>query len=257
MTETKPKKLLTPINIALIAVWTALLLACSVIPAYPVLGTSATITFSNILHSGLTGPLLGPIFGTISGFILGWLIPYVNPASSIGLLTFLSPTLAALMSGLVLFNRWKEATLILIVEVAIWMANPFAWYQLMPIVMWQYIPVAIFIVVPPVRKFIINTIVNLDAKRLPIALFCLAFIARIGGDVATGNNIAVWVLGWGGPGMYAYWAPITGYYAIADTLNCVIGGILGSAVLLAVSRSGLRVTAVDRLRAKLMPKPVK
>jgi hypothetical protein len=125
----------------------------------------------------------------------------------------------------------------------------------MPIVMWEFIPVAIFILVPPIRKFIINSIVNLDAKKLPIALFCLAFIARIGGDVATGNNICVWVLGWGTPEMYIYWAPMTLYYAIADSLNCVIGAILGSAVLLALSRSGFRFTALDRLRAKLTPKP--
>jgi hypothetical protein len=257
MTENKPKKLLTATNIALIAVWTALLLACSFIPAYPILGTGAQITFSNILHSSLTAPLLGPILGTISGFILGWVIPYVNPATSIGLLTFLAPTVAALISGLVLFNRWKEATLILAVEVAVWMANPFAWYELMPVVMWQFIPVAIFIIVPPVRKFIINSIATLNVKRLPIALFCLAFVARIGGDVATGNNIAIWVLGWGGPDMYIYWAPVTIYYAIADTLNCVIGGILGSAVLIAIFRSGLKVPGLEYVRSKLMPKPVK
>jgi len=248
---------ITSVYVALIAVWAALLLACSLIPAYPVLGTGATITFSNILHSSLTAPLLGPVFGTVAGFIVGVLIPYVNPASSIGLLTFLSPTIAALLSGLVLFNRWKAATLILVLEVAIWMANPFAWYQLMPIVMWGFIPVSIFILVPPVRKFIINSIVKLDPKRLPIALFCLAFIARIGGDVATGNNVSVWVLGWGTQSMYPYWAPMTVYYAVADSLNCVVGAIIGSAVLTAIARSGIHVTAVDSLRAKLTPKEVK
>jgi uncharacterized membrane protein len=256
MTEPKPKKVLNSIIVALIAIWTALLLALSVIPAYPILGTGATITFSNILHSSLTAPLLGPVFGTISGLIAGILIPYFNPASSIGLLTFLAPTLSALTAGLVLFNRWKEATLVLVLEVAIWMANPFAWYQLMPIVMWGFIPVFIFVLVPPVRKFIINSIVTLNPSRLPIALFCLAFTARIGADVATGNNIAVWVLGWGTPEMYPYWAPMTVYYAAADTLNCVAGAIIGSGVLLALHRSGIRITAVEKLRAKLAPKLV-
>jgi uncharacterized membrane protein len=256
LTEPKPKKLFTSINIALIAVWTALLLACSLIIIYPLPGTPAAITFSSVLHSALTAPLLGPIYGTVSGFIFGFLIPYVNPASSIGLLTFLAPMIAALLSGLVLFNRWKEATVIMVLEVAIWMANPFAWYQLMPIIMWEFIPVFIFILVPPVRKFIINSIVTLDAKRLPVALFCLAFIARIGGDVATGNNIAVWTLGWGTPEMYPYWAPMTVYYAIADSLNCLMGAIIGSAVLAGIARSGMRITALDGLRAKLAPKKI-
>jgi hypothetical protein len=159
--------------------------------------------------------------------------------------------MAALMGGLVLFNRWKEAALILAVQVGIWAINPFAWYQLMPIVMWEFIPVFIFILVPPVRKWIVNTIVNMDRKYLPLALWCLAFIARIGGEVATGNNIGMWVLGWTGEGFYPYWAPLTVYYAIADSINFLIGALIGTAVLVALQRSHLHVTAVDRLRAKI------
>jgi hypothetical protein len=188
--------------IALLGIWVALLLASSWIPVYPVLGTSAVITMSSVLHSGLTPVLLGPLWGTVAGFLFGWLVPYANPATSIGLLTFLSPTMAALMSGLVLFNRWKEATAVFLIEIAIWFLHPFAWYQLMPIITWQYSLVLVFIIVPPIRNWILNSIVTRNPVNLPIALWCLAWIARIGGDVATGNNIAVWVLGWGVPELY-------------------------------------------------------
>ncbi len=190
----------------------------------------------------------------MSGFILGVLAPYVNPATSIGILTFVAPTLAALMAGLVLFNRWKEASLIFAVQIAAWVTNPFAWYQLMPLVMWQYVPVAVFILVPPVRKWIINSIVTANEKYLPVALWCLAWISRIGGEVITGNNIAVWVLNWTGPDFYPYWAPMTIYYAVADSLNCFAGAIIGAGVILALKRSGIRSTALDSLRAKLVVK---
>ncbi len=255
MTEIKGGKLPSSIFIALAAIWTALLLAASVIPAYPIFGTSASITFSSILLSGLTAPLLGPIFGTMSCLIFGWVVPYVNPMTSIGILTFLAPTLAALMSGLVLFNRWKEATLILIGQLAIWLVHPFAWYQLMPLIMWQYVPVFVFILVPPVRKWIISTISSADPKRLPIALWCLAWIARIGGDVITGNNIAAWVLGFAGPDMYGYWAPLTLYYAVADSLNCLAGALIGTGVLVALKRSGIRIPAFEALKSKINGKP--
>ena len=245
---------ITTQNLALITIWTALLLAVTVIPAYPVFGTPATITFSSILLNSLTAPLLGPLYGTISGFIVGVLAPYVNPATSIGLLTFLAPTIAALMSGLVLFNRWKEASVIFLVQLAIWLANPFAWYQLMPLVLWQYLPVLVFILVPPVRKWIINSIVTPNEKYLPIALWCLAWISRIGGEVITGNNIAVWVLNWTGPDFYPYWAPMTIYYAVADSLNCFAGAIIASGVILALKKSGIRSTALDTLRSKLTVK---
>jgi uncharacterized membrane protein len=254
MTVPKGRKVGSSFYLALIAVWTALLLVCSFLIIYPIPGTPASITFSSVLLSSLTAPLLGPLYGTASGFIFGWLVSYVNPVTSIGILTFLSPTLAALMSGLFLFNRWKEAALILLVEIGIWLANPFAWYQLMPLVLWQFVPVLVFIVVPPVRKWIINSIVSEDRKRIPVALWCLAWIARIGGDVAAGNNIAVWVLGWAGPTLYPFWAPMTLYYAIADSLNCFVGAVVGTGVLIALKRSGIRMVALDNLRSKLNAK---
>lgn len=238
------------IFLALTGMWTALVLACAWIPAYPVLGTPAMITLSSIVFSSLTAPLLGPFWGTLSGFIFGWLVPYVNPQTSIGLLTFLSPTMAALMSGLVLFNRWKEATLIFALEMVVWFSHPFAWYEAMPIITWQYMPVLVFIVVPPVRKWISNSIISRNPTSLPIALWCIAWIARIGGDVATGNNIGVWVLNWGVPGMYPFWAPVTIYYAIADSLNCLVGAIIGTAVLLALKRANIKTLAVDFLESK-------
>jgi len=238
------------ILIALAGVWVALLLASSSIPVYPVLGTTAVITLSSGLLAGLTSPLLGPIWGTISGFVFGWLVPYINPATSIGLLTFLSPTMAALMSGLVLFNRWKEATLIFAVQMIVWFSHPFAWYQAMPLITWQYWLALIFIVVPPVRKWIINSVTLRNRATLPVALWCLAWIARIGGDVASGNNIAVWVLGWGVPEAYYLWAPLTIYYAIADSLNCLGGAIIGTSVLLALKQTSLKVLAVDLLSLK-------
>ncbi len=254
MVETNNKKLFSSINIALVAVWTALLLSVSFLIIYPLPGMTVSITFSSVLLSSLTAPLLGPLYGTASGFIFGWAVPIVNPATSIGILTFLAPTLAALMSGLVLFNRWKEATLIFLGQIVIWFAHPFAWYELMPIVTWEYWLVLALIVIPPLRKWIVNTIVTRNEKYLPIALWCLAWIARIGGDTITGNNIAVWVLGWGTPLSYGFWAPMTLYYAIADSLNCLIGAIIGSGVLLALKRSGIRITAIDYLQSKLMSK---
>jgi len=241
------KSILGTFQVALIGVWTALLLAAALVSIYPIPGTNILITLASPLSAGLTAPFLGPLAGTISGLIFGFGAPYVNPATSLGgsMLTFLTPTLGALMSGLVLFNRWKEATLIFAVEVAVWFANPFAWYQLMPIITWGYWLAFAFIIIPPVRKWIIDSIVFRDPKRLPIALWCLAWISRVGGDTITGNNIAVWVLNWTGESFYPFWAPWTIYYAAVDALTCIAGAVVGTAVLLTLKRSGTPVLAVD------------
>jgi len=242
------------VQLALIIVWTAILSSVVFFVIYPIPGTYASITLSSVLLSGLTAPLLGPLNGSVAGFSFGWIGPFLNSSTWIGPLTFLSPTLAALMSGLVLFNRWKEATLIFAVEVLVWFAHPFAWYQFMPIITWGYWLALIFIIVPPVRKWIIDSIVSRDEKRLPIALWCLAWVARIGGDTITGNNIAVWILNWTGETWYPFWAPMTLYYAIADSLNCLAGAIIGTGVLIALKRNGISITAVDYLKSKLYVK---
>lgn len=226
------------------------MLALALIPTYPILGTPAVITLSGIIFSCLTAPLLGPFWGTVSGFIFGWLVPYVNPATNMGLLTFLGPTMSALMGGLVLFNRWKEAALVFAVQMAIWFAHPFAWYEAMLIITWQYVPVVVFIVVPPIRKWIVNSIRSRNPKYLAIALWCIAWTARIGGEVAVSNNNAVWVLGWGTSDMYPFWAPLTIYYAIADSLNSLAGAIIGTAVLLALKRANIKILAIDSLWSK-------
>jgi len=244
------KYLTNTIFLALTGVWVALLSVSALIPAYPILGTPAMITFSSILLAGLTAPLLGPLWGTIAGFIFGWLVSFINPTASMGPLTFLGPTMTALMSGLVLFNRWKEATLIFAVQMGIWFYHPFAWYEMMPIITWQSWLVLILIAAPPIRKWIINSVKSRNPASLPIALWCLAWIARIGGDVMTSNNNAVWILGWGTPEMYPFWAPLTIYYAIADSLNCLAGAIIGTATLLALDKAGIKNLAIDALETE-------
>ena len=236
--------------VALTAMWGALVLVCALIPAYPILGTSVVITLSTIVSSALTAPILGPAWGTLAGFAYGLFVPYVNPITSIGLLTFLSPTMAALMSGLVLFNRWKEAALILSAQIVIWFLHPFAWYLAMPIITWEYWLAMAIIIVPPIRKWIINAFKSRNPATLPIALWCLAWVARAGGDVVTGNNIGVWVNGWGVPSMYLFWAPLTVYYAIADSLNCLAGAMIGTIVLISLKTANLRFIAVDFLESK-------
>src|SRR5271157_4611693 len=142
----------TSVFVALTAIWSSIVLILVLFPAYPVLGTAAVITLASIISTALTAPILGPAWGTLAGFIYGFLSPYVNPAASIGVLTFLAPMMAALISGLFLFNHWKEATLILSAQIAIWFLHPFSRYQAMPIITWEYWLAMALIVVPPIRS---------------------------------------------------------------------------------------------------------
>jgi hypothetical protein len=42
------------------------------------------------------------------------------------------------------------------------------------------------------------------------------------------------------------------YYAIADSLNCLAGAIISTAVLLALKRANIKILAVDFLESKRM-----
>jgi hypothetical protein len=232
--------------LAMATIWIALALVCSLVPVFPIPGTPVWITLANIVTNGLTASLLGPLWGTLSGFVFGWLVPYVNPSTNIGLLTFLTPTVAALTSALVLFNRWKEALLLFAVEIGIWFANPFAWYEAMPVVTWGYWLALIFIVVSPVRNWIIKAIMTRNPSTLPLAIWCIAWISRMG-DEATGNNIYIWIYRYF---VYENWVPFTAYYAVADALSCVGAAVLGTGVLLALKRANIRITALDFLAPK-------
>ncbi len=244
----------TTTSLALTSMLISIALACAFYPVYYILGTSAMITLSSIVFAGLTAPLLGPLWGSLAGLVFGLAVPYVNPTVSIGVLTFLSPTIGAVMSSLALFGRWKEATIIFAVEMVIWFSHPFAWYQDMWIVTWQYWVLLAFIIVPPVRKWISSTIINRNPVNLTAALWCIAWIARIG-DVATGNNIGVWINGWGTPGMYMYRVPVTAYYAIAESLTCLGAATVATAVLLTLRRANIRIIALDFLQLKRGDRP--
>jgi len=248
-----PKNVTNSTYLALVAIWVALVLVCSLIPAYPILGTAAEITVASVVASALTAPILGLFWGTLAGFIYGNLVPFVNPATAIfGPLTFLSPTIGALLSGLVLFDHWKEATIIFCAQMVIWFLHPFAWYQAMPIITWEYWLALALIVVPPIRKRIISAFRSRNPATLPAALWCLAWIAHIGGDIMTGNNIGVWIYNLGIPSMYPYWAPLTAYYAVADSLAGVFGAILGTGLLISLKRAKLRI-AIDLPESKNAP----
>lgn len=61
------KSVIGTFQIALIIVWTALLLTVVLVSIYPIPGTGILITLANPLSAGLTAPLLGPLAGAISG----------------------------------------------------------------------------------------------------------------------------------------------------------------------------------------------
>lgn len=93
-----------------------------------------------------------------------------------------------------------------------------------------------FLIIPPVRKWIIKTIMTRDPSKMLMALWCLTWIAR---RCSYWKQYCSLGAGLGSPELYTYWAPMSSYYAIADSLNCLAGAIMGTAVLTALKKANL------------------
>ncbi|MGQ4914725.1 MAG: ECF transporter S component [Candidatus Asgardarchaeia archaeon] len=222
------------VHVSIIAVWTAVMLAVTAIPAYPVPGMAGVITVAVIL-STLTGALLGPIAGLLFGLVFSTLEIMLFPYTAFfGILTILCPTANAFVAGLVVHDRWKEASAIYVVLIAIWFAHDYGRYQLMPIIpILQWVPPLIFILVPQIRYFIIKSIAERDVKKLPIAFLLLQNIGYMA-ENAVGCDIWLWWAGWSFP--YIYWVGTTAYHVAVHWITAIIGGIVATPIWITLKK---------------------
>lgn len=237
----KDKPTIGGVHVAFIAMWIAILLAVSAVPAYPIPGIPGSITVASALSAGLTAPLMGPWAGLVAGLVYGLLAVTLFPYTAFfGLLTALCPFMGFFIGGLTLYNKWKWAGGVFAVLLAVWFTHPFAWENGMPLVAWEQFVALGIILIPPIRKWVIDSVVERDPKRMILALSLLGWVSRMG-DVTTGNILAVRVIEFT---IIEYWVPMIPYYAITDSLTCLLGAVVGSAVLVALKRVKIKM-AVD------------
>jgi len=222
------------VPVSMIAIWAALFVAASAIPALPVPGMSGMITV-NALLTGISGMVLGPaaaIANAAGSIIAMILFPY---GFSLGPLGFLTATAGGLVSGLLFTNRWKLAGLVELVVLAGWFANPRTWQPFMWAVPLPYSAVTVLVIfVKPLRDWVRNKILTLDKVWMWPAVFCMVSASH-SAEYLTTNAMVNWMfhLSW------QYWVPTLPYWIGVDTIIIVLATAVGVGVMTGLRRAHL------------------
>lgn len=220
--------------VSLIAIWAALFVAASAIPALPVPGMGGMITV-NAIMTALAGAVLGPAaaIGNMAGGIIAMILfPY---GAFFGPLSFLTVTLGGLVAGLLFANRWQLAGLIEVLILASWFVNPQSWQPYMWIVPLPYAAIALLVIfVAPLRQWVRRQLLTLNKAGMWPAMFLIACVGH-SAEYATSNSMTNWMfhLTW------QYWVPTWPYWVGVDTVIIVLATIVGVAVLTGLRRARL------------------
>jgi len=96
---------------AVIAVWASVIAAGYLIPAFPVLGTGGTFSFSNVL-SPLSGVFFGPLAGALCSAVGGFIGSLIAPHTAwMGIGTFLIGTVTSFTTGCIAWGKWPAVNI--------------------------------------------------------------------------------------------------------------------------------------------------
>jgi len=222
------------VPVSLIAIWAALFVAASAIPALPVPGMSGMITVNAIL-TGISGMILGPaaaIANAAGSIIAMILFPF---GFSLGPLGFITATAGGLVSGLLFTNRWKLAGLAELAVLAAWFCNPRSWQPLMWMIPLPYAAIAVLVIfVKPLRDWARKKILTLDKVWMWPAVF-LIVAASHSAEYLTTNSMVNWMFNL----TWQYWVPTLPYWIGVDSIIIVLATVVGVGVMTGLRRAHL------------------
>jgi hypothetical protein len=220
--------------IATLAIWAALYIAASAIPALPIPGMAGMITLNAIMTS-ISGMVLGPaaaIANAAGGIVSMILFPYGFSAGPLG---FLTVTLGGLVAGLLFANKWVWAALLEVIIIGSWFVNPQSWQTGMWLVPLPYTAIALLvIVIKPLRDWVRNSILNQHKVYMWPAVFLMCTVGHAA-EFMTTNTMVNWMfhLSW------QYWVPTLPYWIMIDTVIILASTIVGVGVLSGLKKARL------------------
>jgi hypothetical protein len=230
--------------ISLLAIWAALYIVASAIPALPVPGMAGMITV-NAIMTAISGMVLGPaaaIANAAGGIVAMLLYPYGFSAGPLG---FLTVTLGGLVAGLLFADMWIPAAICELIILAGWYVNPAATQTGMWMVPLPYSAIAVLVIlIKPLRDWVRNSILNLHKVYMWPAVFLMCCVGHAG-EYLTTNVMTNWLfkLSW------QYWVPTLPYWIGVDTVIIVVSTFVGVGVLYGLRKARLPQYA-DNLPAK-------
>ncbi len=220
--------------ISVLAIWAALYIAVSAIPALPVPGMGGMITV-NAIMTAISGMVLGPAaaIANAAGGIVGMLLyPYGFSAGPLG---FLTVTLGGLVAGLLFADLWIPAAALEVIVIGAWYVNPAARQTGMWMVPLPYSAVAVLVIfIKPLRQWVRKSILTLHKVYMWPAVFLMACVGH-SAEYLTTNDMINWMykLGW------QYWVPTLPYWIAVDTVIILVSTAVGVGVLIGLRKARL------------------
>ncbi|HVN53170.1 MAG TPA: hypothetical protein VMT46_02485 [Anaerolineaceae bacterium] len=230
----KPKGRILGIPISLMAIWAALYIVASAVPALPVPGMAGMITLNTIM-TAISGMILGPaaaIANAAGGIVSMLLFPYGFSAGPLG---FLTVTMGGLVAGLLFANKWMLAGIAELLILGSWFVNPKAWDTGMWMVPLPYSAIALLVIfIPPLRNWMRRSILTLQKGWIWPAVFLMCCVGH-SAEFMTTNSMTNWLfnLSW------QYWVPTLPYWIGVDTVIILISTAVGVSVMVGLKKARL------------------
>jgi len=228
------------VPISHVAAGAAIVALASYIPAFPVIGSGATMS-AGMFITPLIGILLGPISGMLAAAIGGLIGEFIAPYIAVfGPLTFLLPTTCAFVAGLVAFGRWKEGASAEAILLAVWYILTSIWWQGQEgaEIRWYFpfLHIITLILVIVIGPRISEWIATRDKKKIALGIFLAALAGTISQHLL-GN--AFFIAMYSGPAKV--FAVVLFVYPIERLLAATIATIIGVPLLLGLRKIGMEL----------------
>jgi uncharacterized membrane protein len=158
-------------TVAYVGVFAALYTVVGLVPAFPIIGSSHTMSLSEILKP-FNGIFLNPFLGTLATGIGAFVLSLVYPSLPFGFAYFLVPAVGTLQAGLLAYKGWKEGSLLLSVLICFWYlfdTGRIVWY-------YPYLHVAAVVLILATGRMLPNL---LRSRYAALSLFIISFCATL------------------------------------------------------------------------------
>ncbi len=105
--------------VANVGIFAALYTVTGLIPAFPIIGSSHTMSLSEVLKP-FNGIFLSPFYGTLATGIGAFVLSLVRPSLPFGPAYFLVPAVGTLQAGFLAYREWKKGVLLLSILIGFW-----------------------------------------------------------------------------------------------------------------------------------------
>jgi len=223
---------ITPVHVALIAVFAALQAVLSTLPFTITVGVEGQITLG-LVGGALIGVLFGPFIGGLAVLIGSFIGVFMNPAGAIlGIFTVIPPFLGSVGAGCVKIKRGYVAGGIILAALLLFYAHPvgrgviaYPWFYIVGMVV-AFSPLA----------YVAGSAFSSKKLAKPALGIVVASLVGVLADGMAGSGIAMWYFSGLPPEI---WLSIMFIYPMERIVALVITSLIAIPVYYGLQTSGL------------------